>query len=84
MCMVHWKSFLTQKSLHLVVADIEQEFHNFGSSFNKKGDNDFVASTDREIAILNRIVDKLCKGIAEVRNTTQIQSVCAHQRVPLT
>lgn len=38
-----------------------------------KGDNDFVASTDREIAILNRIVDKLCKGIAEVRNTTQIQ-----------
>ena len=61
------------EELASIVADIEQEFHNFGSSFNKKGDNDFVASTDREIAILNRIVDKLCKGIAEVRNTTQIQ-----------
>ena len=61
------------EELASIVADIEQEFHNFGSSFNKKGDNDFVASTDREIAILNLIVDKLCKGIAEVRNTTQIQ-----------
>lgn len=61
------------EELSSIVAKIEQELANFGSSFNKKGDNDFIASTDREIAFLNRIVENLCKGIAEVRNTTQIQ-----------
>lgn len=60
------------EELASIVANIEQELKNFGSSFEKKGDNEFVASTDREIDFLNRIVENLCKGIAEVRNTTQI------------
>lgn len=60
------------EELASIVASIEQELKNFDSSFEKKGDNEFVVSTDRDITFLNRIVEKLCKGIAEVRNTTQI------------
>lgn len=37
------------EELASIVANIEQELKNFGSSFEKKGDNEFVASTDREI-----------------------------------
>ena len=46
---------------------------NFGSIFEKKCDNEFIATRDQELAYLRRIVDASCKGIAEVRNTTQIQ-----------
>lgn len=61
------------EELSSIVTNIEQELQNFGSSFNRKGNNNFVTSSDREISFLNRIVENLCKGIAEVRITTQIQ-----------
>ena len=61
------------EELASIITNIEKELQNFGSSFNKKGNNNFIASTDREITFLNRIVESICKGIAEVRNTTKIQ-----------
>ena len=59
--------------LSLIVSNIEKELKNFGSIFEKKCDNEFIATRDQELAYLRRIVDASCKGIAEVRNTTQIQ-----------
>lgn len=59
--------------LSLIVSNIEEELKNFGSIFEKKCDNEFIATRDQELAYLRRIVDASCKGIAEVRNTTQIQ-----------
>lgn len=59
--------------LSLIVSNIEEELKNFGSIFEKKCDNEFIATRDQEVAYLRRIVDASCKGIAEVRNTTQIQ-----------
>lgn len=59
--------------LSSIVANIEEELKNFGSSFDKKSNNEFVASADQELTYLRRIVEHLCKGIAEVQNTTQIQ-----------
>lgn len=59
--------------LSLIVSNIEEELKNFGSIFEKKCDNEFIATRDQELAYLRRIVDASCKDIAEVRNTTQIQ-----------
>lgn len=59
--------------LSSIVSNIEEELKNFGSIFEKKCDNEFIATRDQELAYLRRIVDASCKGIAEVRNTTQIQ-----------
>lgn len=59
--------------LSSIVANIENELKNFGSNFEKKSNNEFIASSDKEISYLSRIVEHLCKGVAEVHNTTQIQ-----------
>lgn len=59
--------------LFSIVEKIENELKNFGSNFEKKSSNDFVASSDQDISYLNRIVEELYKDVAEVQNTTQIQ-----------
>jgi superfamily I DNA and/or RNA helicase len=58
--------------LQTIITEIDQELNNFGASFNKNDNGEFVLSSDKDFAFLQKIVDTNHKGVAEVVHTTKL------------